>query len=301
MIRSRLLGRTGLAVSALGFGGAPLGFAPGVTERTAFRLLHQALSLGITFYDTAPDYRDSERLIGLAFAERRDEVVLATKVGRIQERDAAGEWAVRQEWSEAGVRASVEASLRRLQTDRLDLVQLHSPPMHVLERGEALQGLQRARQEGKVLHIGVSADGAEAEWAVQSGAFAALQVSYSVLQQGPSADGLLDGAAAAGMGVVAKQPVANGIADLRERPGHPDWSWKWDAAQRMDLAALGAPGARTAGALRWTLADPRIATAIVGTSNPDHLAANALAAHEPLPRAAFDGLQHQFSRALQQT
>ena len=300
MIASRPLGRTGLHVSALGYGGAPLGFAPGLSQEEAVDLLHRALDLGITTYDTAPDYRGSETILGEAFATRRDRVVLLTKVGRTQTPDEAGGWNVHEDWSEAGVLQSVERSLRALQTDWLDLVQLHSPPMEVLLRGEAQRGLERAREQGKALHIGVSADGDEAWWAVLSGFFETLQVSHSVLQQGPAADGLVDAATERGMGLIAKQPVANGIADLSVRPEHPDWSWKWDAAQRMDLSALGVPGTRTTGALRWTLADPRIATAIVGTTNPAHLEANAEAAAEPFGADTYLQLRGAFDRALQQ-
>ena len=293
---TRPLGQTGLDVSALGYGGAPIGFS-GVAEREAVRVVRQALDLGVAFVDTAPDYRTSERVLGRALAGRRDGVTIATKVGRIQDRTSAGTWEVREDWTEAGVVATVERSLRHLGVEHLDLVQLHSPPLDVLERGEALAGLVRAREAGTVGHVGVSADGAEAWWAVRSGAFATLQVSYSVLQQGPAADGLLDAAADAGMGIIAKQPVANGIADLDERPGHPDWSWKWDAAQRMDLSALGPPGHRTTGALRWVLADPRVSTAIVGTTSPEHLAANAAAAGAPLDPAAAADLARQFRLA----
>lgn len=278
----RRLGRTGLTVSALGYGGAPIGFAANADRRAFLRLLGRALDLGITFFDTAPDYRDSETLIGEAIRGRRDAVVLASKCGRIQERDGDG-WHVREDWSEAGVLATVEGSLQRLATDYLDLLQLHSPPHWVLDRGEALRGMERARERGLVRHLGVSADGAEAEWALALGGFATLQVSYSILQQEPG-DELLPAAAARGIGVIVKQPVANAIGELGERPEHPDWSWKWDVAQRMGTAALGAPGGRTEQALRWVLADPLVSTAIAGTATLEHLEANVRAAASgPLP------------------
>src|SRR6478672_10569613 len=101
MIPQRPLGRTGLLVSVLGYGGAPIGFTD---ERAAgfVGLLQRACDLGIRFFDTAPDYRRSEDLIGQALAGRRDRVVLATKCGRVQEW-TGGAWQANEDWSEAGV------------------------------------------------------------------------------------------------------------------------------------------------------------------------------------------------------
>ena len=279
MIPQRPLGNTGLRVSVLGFGGASIGFADPARQGEFVPLVQRALALGITFFDTAPDYRRSEELIGEALRGRRGDVVLATKVGRTQHWDGAG-WQVTEDWSEVGVLRSVEASLRRLQTDALDLVQLHSPPMWVLDDGGALRGLQRAQAAGMVRHIGISADGAEAWRALALDAFATLQVSYSILQQEPG-DDLLPAAAARGMGVIVKQPIANGIPEMGTRPEHPDWSWKWDVAQRLDWPALGGATGRIHVALRWLLANPLVSTAIVGASRIAHLDANVAAATAP--------------------
>ena len=193
----------------------------------------------------------------------------------------------------------IEGSLRRLGTDYLDLVQLHSPPMWALDDGAALRGVQRAQAAGKVRHIGVSTDWAEAWRALELGVFATLQVSYSILQQEPG-DDLLPAAARQGLGLIIKQPVANGITDLAERPTHPDWTWKWDIAQRMDWAALGAGADRMGLALRWVLANPLVSTAIVGTTRAAHLAANVAAATgEPLDTAIFEEIRAAYRVARQ--
>ncbi len=275
-----MLGATGLRGSALGYGGAPIGFAASGKPADFIALLHQALDAGITFFDTAPDYRQSEGLLGEALQGHRQRVVLATKCGRVQHRRDGG-WVAEEDWSAAGVQQQIETSMRHLRTDYLDLVQLHSPPRWVLEDGTALYGLQQAQTAGKVRHIGVSADGDDAWYALEMGVFATLQVSYSILQQEAGAK-LIPTAAARGMGIIVKQPVANGIADLKERPGHPDWTWKWDVAQRIDWTALGAAKSRQGLALRWVLSNPLVGTAIVGTANPQHLAANIVWATEPL-------------------
>ncbi len=280
----------------LGFGGAPIGFSEHQDEAQFVALIRRAIDLGITFFDTAPVYRGSEGVLGRALRGRRAEVVLATKVGRLQARSARG-WLVREDWSEAGVLATVEGSLRRLGTEYLDLVQLHSPPREVLDDGDALRGLLRAQRAGLVRHIGVSADGDEARRAIELGLFASLQVSYSLLQQEPGTD-LLPLAAERGMGIIVKQPLANAIPALRERPDHPDWSWKWDLAQRLDWAPAETADRRLDLALRWLLANPLVSTAIVGTTRPEHLEANVAAAlASPLDAATVERFARQYANA----
>jgi aryl-alcohol dehydrogenase-like predicted oxidoreductase len=290
----RTLGGTGLRVSVLGFGGACIGFAPMPDAPAFVRLLRRARALGINLFDTAPDYRDSEPLLGRAFRGRRADLVLA-KAGRVQRRVAGG-WVAYELWAQAGVLRTIEESLRRLRTDYLDLVQLHSPPLRVLEDGQALAALERAQAQGKVRHIGISADGPEARHAIALGRFATLQISYSMLHQEPG-DELLDLAVARRLGLIIKQPVANGLADRTERPPQPEWALQWEVAQRMDLSLLGAPGRRTEGALRWLVADPRIATAIVGTTQLAHLEGNVAVARQPMDGAGRQRLRDSYRAA----
>src|SRR5207253_2303866 len=135
------------------------------------------------FFDTAPVYRESEALIGRALAGvHRGRVVLATKVGRTQRRFGHVWQAEEEDWSERAIRHSVEESLRRLRVDRIDLVQLHSPPMAIVEAGEARRALERVRDNGQAAHIGISADGAVAARALESGGFETLQLRVSILQ-----------------------------------------------------------------------------------------------------------------------
>lgn len=279
MIPRRQLGATGLEVSVLGFGGAPIGFAEQSNEPTFVPLLQRAVELGVTFFDTAPDYRRSEEILGGALSGRRHDIVLATKVGRVQTRNGRA-WDVREDWSENGVMRMIDESLQRLRTDYLDVVQLHSPPIAVLDDGAAIHGLRRAQGAGKVRYLGISADGTTALRAIELGMFATLQVSYSMLQQ-EAGDDVLPAAAEHGMGVIVKQPLANAIPTMRGRPDHPDWTWKWDVAERMDWSGLDIPEGRLALALRWLLANPLVGTAIAGTSRLEHLEANAAAAMTP--------------------
>ncbi|MBI2561806.1 MAG: aldo/keto reductase, partial [candidate division NC10 bacterium] len=136
----RRLGRTDIVASVLGFGGSEIGYRR-VSGRTVERLLGSALDAGLNLIDTAECYEDSEALIGRALGARRRDVFLLTKCGH------AGGWA-RSDWRPAALLASVERSLRRLATDHLDLIQLHSCSLAVLRRGDAIAALERARERG---------------------------------------------------------------------------------------------------------------------------------------------------------
>ncbi len=278
VVQKRVLGKTGLEVSALGFGGAPIGFNPQQDDSAFVHLLQVANEQGVNFFDTAPDYRRSEILMGQAFHGRRQEVILASKCGRIQTFGPNNVWESAEDWSSSGILKMIEGSLKRLQTDYLDLVQLHSPPGQVLEDGGALAGALKAKEEGKVRWIGLSADGPEAIRAVEMGVFDTLQTSYSLLQQ-EAEEVLIPAAAAQGMGVIIKQPLANNIPNLKERPAHPDWKRKWDVAQQLDWELLSGPDDRLAIALRWVLSNPQVSTAIAGTSLLNHFKYNLAAAN----------------------
>src|SRR5205085_606854 len=136
-VEARRLGRTGLQVSVLGFGGSEIGYE-GASEATVRRLLGQALDAGLTVIDTAECYVRSEELIGAALGSRRRECVVFTKCGH------AGGWS-NPDWRAAPLLAGIERSLQRLRTDHVDLIQLHSCPEAVLRRGEAIRALQTAR------------------------------------------------------------------------------------------------------------------------------------------------------------
>ena len=125
----RRLGSTDIEVSALGFGGAEIGYES-VSQGAVTRLLNAALDAGLNVVDTAECYADSETLIGRAASGRRREFYLFTKVGH------AGGWG-REDWRPPAIFKSIERSLERLRTDALDLVQLHSCPEGVLRRGDA--------------------------------------------------------------------------------------------------------------------------------------------------------------------
>ena len=266
-METRRLGVTDLLVTRLGVGLFEIGaFAQ---DGQAAAVLRAALDGGITFLDTAACYEDSEEKIGRAVADRRDSFVLASKCGHQAGAANAGEWTA------ATITASVEQSLRRLRTDHLDLLQLHSCSRQVLERGEAIDAMERARQAGKTRYIGYSGDNEAAMWAVRSGRFQTLQTSYNLVEQRARTSGLLPAAQAAGMGVIAKRPIANGSFGAEGSPLAYADTYFGRGRRMMEQGALpDGPADRIELSLAFTLDRPDIDTAIVGTRNPAHVRAN---------------------------
>jgi len=266
-METRRLGPTDLEVTRLGAGLFEISTLGSDGEAAA--VLHAALDGGITFLDTAACYGDSEEKIGKAVAGRRDSFVLASKCGHEAGDANAGEWTA------ATITASVEQSLRRLATDHLDLLQLHSCSKKVLERGEAIEAMERAQRAGKTRYIGYSGDNEAAMWAVRSGRFQTLQTSYNLVEQRARTSGLLQAARAAGMGVIAKRPIANGSFGAAESPLAYADTYFGRSRKVMEQGDLpGGPTDRIELSLAFTLDRPEIDTAIVGTRNPSHMRAN---------------------------
>lgn len=278
-METRRLGTTDLTVTRLGAGLFEIGAFAADAEAAA--VLHAALDGGITFLDTAACYRDSEEKIGKAVAHRRDSFVLASKCGHQAGEANAGEWTA------ATITASVEQSLRRLKTDHLDLLQLHSCSRQVLERGEAIEAMERAQQAGKTRYVGYSGDNEAAMWAVRSGRFQTLQTSYNVVEQRARTSGLLQAAQAARMGVIAKRPIANGSFGAEASPLAYADTYFGRGRRLIEHGALpDGPADRIELSLAFTLNRPEIDTAIVGTRNPAHMRANIALADKGLALSA---------------
>lgn len=259
-MQKRKLGRTDMRIGRLGFGGARIGFDK-ATQAETTRILHSLIEAGVNFLDTAECYDASESLMGKALADRRSEVYVATKCGH-----AAGE-VDGEEFSGPLITASIEQSLRRLRTDYVDLVQLHSCSAEALRQGEVVDSLLKAKKAGKTRYIGYSGDGEAAEEAVKMGVFDTLQTSFNVVDQ-KAADVILPLALAAGMGIIAKRPVANG-AFGRQSPPSSYANEYWRRSQQIQPPE-GAPNDPMELALRFVLSFDEIDVAIVGTSKAEH-------------------------------
>ena len=261
------MGKTDMDVSVLGFGGSEIGYQR-VSAKTVARLLGGALDAGLNVIDTAECYEDSEELIGKALGARRRDVHLFSKCGHARAE-------ARSDWRPEALSRSIERSLRRLATDHLDLIQLHSCGLDVLRRGDAITALELARDRGWVRYIGYSGDGEAARWAVESGRFDTLQTSVSIADQ-EALDLTLPAARAAGLGVIAKRPLANVAWRYARKPTEAYYQEYWERLRALDYAFLrGTADAAVKTALRFTLGVPGVHTAIVGTTKPDRWRQNA--------------------------
>ena len=236
--------------------------------RTVARLLGSALDAGLNVIDTAECYEDSEVLIGRAIGSRRREFSLFTKCGHAR---GGG----RADWRPAALLASIERSLRRLETDYLDLIQLHSCSLAELRQGDPIAALERARERGWARYIGYSGDGEAARYAVECGRLDTLQTSVSIADQ-EALELTLPRAAARQMGVIAKRPLANVAWRYARKPAEPYYQTYWSRLRTLDYRFLReAADTAVATALRFTLGAPGVHTAIVGTTKPERWQQNA--------------------------
>jgi aryl-alcohol dehydrogenase-like predicted oxidoreductase len=291
-IMTRTLGRTQADVTILGYGamelrGQPRG--PEIDDDTAGRLLNAVLDGGINLIDTSPDYGRSEELIGQHLGHRRDEFFLASKCGCLIEIPADAQPPYPHDYSPANVRADVEQSLRRLRTDRLDLVQVHmSPSVEQLRDNQTVETLQELQKEGKVRFIGMSGILPNLPGQIAMDVFDAFQIPYSAVQR--DHEELITAAAGTGAGTLIRGGAARGAPS-------EDKSWRtgplsqpaglgqrnWAASGIGDLLA-GSGMTPMEFVLRFTLSHPYLSTTIVGTASPDHLQSNiAIAEKGPLP------------------
>ncbi|HEY6276804.1 MAG TPA: aldo/keto reductase [Streptosporangiaceae bacterium] len=290
-IQTRPLGRTGADVTILGYGamelrGRPLG--PAIADEDAGRLLNAVLDGGISLIDTSIDYGRSEELIGRYIGHRRDEYFLASKCGCLLAPPPEGARPpFPHDYSAANVRAGVEQSLRRLGTDRLDLVQVHmSPSRDQMMAGGTIETLQALRDEGKLRFIGMSGILPNLPDQIAMGVFDVFQIPYSAVQR--EHEQLITAAAEAGAGILIRGGAARGgpAGDKNWQRGpiglaEGEGQRRWDSAALDDLLAGLSP---IEFMLRFTLSHPDLSSTIVGTSNPAHLRSNlAIAEQGPLP------------------
>ncbi|HET7503799.1 MAG TPA: aldo/keto reductase [Kofleriaceae bacterium] len=280
------MGRTGLSVSPLGLGAGELGHSA-LPDREVEALLRGAVDLGVTLIDTARSYGLSEQRIGQFLAPVRDRVVLSTKVGYGIEGVP--------DWTGECVRRGVDRALGLLATDRIDIVHLHSCPVDVLARGEVIAALHEARRAGKLRCAAYSGDNEALAWAADSGEFDSLQLSWSVCDQRNAE--VIERAERAGLGVIAKRPLANAPWRFTARPvGHEaELYWERWTELALELGELGelAPDELAA---RYSAHHPGVASAIVGTTLLARVRHNAeLVARGPLPEAVVAAVRARFA------
>jgi aryl-alcohol dehydrogenase-like predicted oxidoreductase len=293
VLPTRPLGRTGLEVSVIGLGALEIGrdWAADVdpdphhlAESDAINFVHEVLDLGINFIDTAPAYWYSEEFLGKALRGQRDKVILATKVG--EHCDPSGSV---YDYSFDATLRFIDRSLERLGTDYIDLVQIHSAPLDVLERGETYSALEKAKKDGKVLHIGMTGGVQECRRAIELGVYDTVQVPYNLLNIAAERD-VLPLAANRQVGVIVMRGLAGGkltskyrnLQDELLRRKISSFERFVGPGKATDLAHL---------AVGYLLASPEVSTVIVGSRKAEHVRNNIKAALDPLPASLVNELR----------
>ncbi|SDZ22835.1 Predicted oxidoreductase [Evansella caseinilytica] len=207
-MKYRQLGNTDLIISELSFGTWAIGGSWGRTDDAeALAGLHRAMEAGVNFFDTADVYGDghSERLLAEATKGKEDEIYIATKFCR------AGDIFDPETYSEERVRAYLENSLKRLRRDRIDLYQIHCPPLAILKDGSVFAVLDKLQREGKIRCYGVSVETVEEGWlCLENPNVKALQVIFNIFRQKPL-EQLFPQAKEKGVGILARVPLASGL------------------------------------------------------------------------------------------
>ena len=279
----RTLGRTGIKVSPYALGAMMFGAIGNPDHDDSIRIIHKALDAGINFVDSADAYGDAEVVVGKALKGRRDNVVLTTKFSRPMGTDPNQQGASRR-W----ITIAVENSLRRLQTDHIDLYQLHrADPETDIE--ETLSALSDLIHSGKVRAIGTSAmpasDIIEAQWIAERRGlerFRAEQPAYSILNRGIERE-VLPVAQRYGLGTLVWGPLGQGMLTGRVRKGAPNELRRAGLfkhltdERRIDVVEQLVPLAAEAGlpmthlAMAFTIAHPGVTSAIIGPRTMSHL------------------------------
>ena len=280
---SRPLGATGRDVSILGYGAMQIG-APDIDERHVAQMLNHVLDRGITLIDTARAYGLAEERIGRHLATRRDEYLLSTKVGYGV--DGVPDWTVE------CVTRGVDAACRRLRTDWIDIVHLHSCDRSTLESSGVLEALVGCRESGRIRCVAYSGENDAIDYALASGAVDVIQLSVNVCDQ--RSLGWLDGPRVARTGVLAKRPFAERPWTRTTVPDDPPAAEYWRRFRAMYGDESGADWPSRA--LRFAAFAPGVDCCLVGTTSLAHLDANIAAVElGPLPEDEFAALRTRFA------
>lgn len=294
-MQRRRLGRTGLEVSVLGFGGAEIGFNQNITQSEVNLMLNTAVDAGLNVIDTAAAYLNSEKMIGEAIAHRRKEIILMTKCGAL-------DGFTRFDWSKKGVQETITQSLRNLRTDYLDVVHLHSCSLEILRQADCIEGLIRALEKGYTRFVGYSGDNEAATYAIELDFFDCLQISVSIADQS-AIDNQIPMAVKKDMGIIAKRPLANAVWMSNEKPTDEYLLPYWERLEVLQYEFLKRPLLEAVStALRFTMSVPGVATMIVGTTKLYRWQENAkyLAAGN-LPNEEYEAIRRRWLEMADET
>jgi len=286
-MKYRKLGSTGLKVSELGFGAWGIGGdAYGiVNDNVSIQALKLAFELGVTFYDTSDLYGGghSEEVIGETLKDVREEVIIATKVGTLPHFG----FKMPQDFSPKHIMEGVDASLRRLQTDYIDLYQLHSPPIEIINH-DIVHTFEILQDEGKIRAFGISVRSPDdGIIAIKEFGFKVIQVNFNLIDQRAVENGLFDLSSKQDIGIIARTPLCfgylSGKMTGKEKFRGKDHrsNWPTDQLQRWAKAAglfnflsKGKNRTPVQSALKFCLSNESVSTVIVGMMNCDEVREN---------------------------
>ena len=297
-MKNRTLGKTGLRVSVIGLGTmVHAGHFGAMKDSESQGAIEAALDLGVNFIDTSDAYGAgySETLLGKALKGKRDKVILATKGGNVMVGPNRGKRIFEPDY----ISRVMDESLKRLQTDYIDLYQLHNPTVDVIERGEVWTVLERAKQAGKIRHYGVSINTVEEGIAaVKDGRAETIQVEYNLLAQEPR-ETIFPLAEKAAVGIIARVPLKRGILtgkmtvadearfqgeDVRAR------SFKGEAfakelakAEQLKFLVHGPVKSLGQAAIAFCISHSAVSVVIPGARNADQMRENAAGSDVDIP------------------
>ncbi len=312
-MKYRKLGKTGLRVSAIGLGTmVHAGHFGAMKDSESLSAIETALDLGVNFIDTSDAYGAgySETLLGNALKGKRDKVILATKGGNVMVGPNRGKRIFDPEY----ISRVMDESLQRLQTDYIDLYQLHNPTVEVIEHGAVWEVLARAKRAGKIRHYGVSINTMEeGVAAVKDGRAETIQVEYNLLAQEPREE-IFPLAEQANVGIIARVPLKRGILtgkmtmadearfrgeDVRAR------SFKGEAfarelakADQLRFLVHGPIKNLCQAAIAFCIAHPAVSVVIPGARNAEQMRENAAAADVDIPPADLEKIADLWRRGF---
>ena len=268
-----VLGRTGIEVTRLGYGAMAI---RDTSTQISETILNEVIDHGVNFIDTSNDYGNSEEMIGKFISHRRSEYFLATKCGCPS---AGGDHI----WTRENLFRGLHESLKRLNTDYIDLMQLHNATVDDVDQGGLIDLLEEMREQGKVKWIGSSSISPSIETFIKRGDFDEYQIPYSGLDR--DHEQIISDASASGAGTVIRGGVQQGEPGPNSRGRLDKWE-QFESAQLDDLMDNGE--SRTGFLLRYTMTHPDIDTIIVGTKNSEHLMDNIqMFQRGPLPKDIY--------------
>ncbi len=309
----RRLGSSDLNISVIGYGAWGIGGAPfwsNEGDDPSLKSIKKAYDLGINFFDTAPVYGfgHSERLIGKALKPVRDKVIIATKCGLVWDREQLG--SIKKVAKRDSILKEINQSLERLDTDYIDLYQVHWPDVDTPQE-ETMQALMEIQQQGKIRHIGVSNYNVQQmQDCLKVGPVVSLQPEYSLLQRKIEKE-IVPFCLVHDIGIIAYSPLASGVltGKYNAQTKFKDWRGKGILGEftgeafarnirKVDkMKKMAKQWNKSCGqiAINWVTRQPGLASALVGVKNPDQMEDNIQAVGWTLPEGIARELDELFA------